>query len=208
MDRRVSKLAALAILMAALYAAWALAISPAISLFEGYNDAIDAAENAILRHRRILQMRHTFEKQVAESSRQRVLNEGFLAGPSPELGIAALQGRVKSIVESSGGRLTSLRALSPEDDGGFIKVGVRAVASGSITSLAEMFYSIETDWPALFIDNVNVRARVNRARTKIGGQEGTRNFVVDRELGIEFSVYGLVLASAEAVQRRSAQKVR
>lgn len=192
MEPRISRLLALAILFVAIYTAWTLVAGPVISRFVSYNNSIAQAEAAIMRHRRILLMRDSLEKKMSELSRQEILRNGFVSSGSPELGIAALQGRLKSVIESSQGVLTSLRALAIDADAGSIRVGVRAVASGDISSLVDSFYKIETGWPSLVIDNVIVRARTGRARA------ARNEITADARLTIEFSVFGL-LPGPEAV---------
>jgi general secretion pathway protein M len=183
---------ALTILGAVLLAAWAAVVSPLADRFARYESTIAQSQATAERYRRILAMRDPLARRVAELRDNRVLREGFIAAAGPGLGAVVLQNKIKEAVSAAGAQLTSIQVLTEEKEAGFTRVGVRARITGDISALRDVLHGLETAWPSIFIDRVNIRARTRRSR------DNRRELTAQADLSIQFDAYGYMEAPAAA----------
>jgi len=93
---------------------------------------------------------------------------------------------VRQAVEGSGGRVISVQAGPPRDDGRFRQVTVTIQANANIGALRKILYRIESSEPYLLIDSLTVRAQVPPGYKPPPG--------VEPEMFIQFDVSGIALA--------------
>jgi len=186
----VQKLLALAILAGLGFALW---VGIFVPVKDGYDrDRASAAQSATLvaRYRQVLADMPALEADVARLRAHPILKKGVFVAPSAEIGAAALQGTVKAGAAGGGAKLISIQVLSPKDENEFTRIGVRARLSGTVAALRSVLYELQSAWPVLVIDTVNIRARTRRQRTEVGVPAA---LVAMPELAISFDVYGFMM---------------
>ena len=111
---------------------------------------------------------------------------GFLAEQAPALAAAHLQQVLGAVVSVAGGVLLSSQALPDSaDDSLFPAVTVKVSLNGSMATLHQVLYRIETHRPVLILDNLLVQART------AGSPAGPD------ELGIRFDVTAFIYRTAQ-----------
>ena len=127
---------------------------------------------------RLLSRLHNLQRLTAarpqlEGAIQNVRNDAtsaayFLPPATPALAAAALQQRVKSLIEESGGTLLSTQTLPVSEEGGAVRVAVSVTLQGNVEMLQKTLHGLESQKPLLFIDNLEINARQYRARLPTG----------------------------------------
>jgi general secretion pathway protein M len=179
-----SRLLALSLLLLALGLAYLTLLHP---LWRAYHTSeakiADYREN-ISRFERIAAKQSTLEQQVEELRQQRKLVRYTLGAQSPTLAAASLQDRVKSIVEESGGRLTSTRILPVSEVGPFYQVTVNVQMRVSTKALQDVLYGLESGTPYLLVENLTILSR--------GSRVYRRAQPTPAELDVRFDLSGLM----------------
>jgi general secretion pathway protein M len=67
---------------------------------------------------------------------------------------------VRTIIEANGGKLITIQAPVAKEDGRYRQVTVNVQLSGTIFALRKILHAIETNQPALFVENLQVRSQV------------------------------------------------
>ncbi|MDX1483414.1 MAG: type II secretion system protein GspM [Alphaproteobacteria bacterium] len=191
----VQKFLAVAILAALAFFAWTAAIGPALDKFDQYEARTAQSRDLIQRYQRILASSAALKSEIAALRNNRLLRQGLLVAPGAELGAANLQGKIKQTAAAGDAKLISVQVLAAKQEASFTKVGVRARLSGTVSALHGVLYDLETAWPALIIDNVNVRARTRRLRRERGAPA---TLTVEANLTIRFDAYGFMAATGGA----------
>lgn len=162
-----SRAAALALAALALAAAIALGALPAWRVYEADREAIAQRRVDIDRYRDIAARGEAMRDTLARLRRPDAAGRLLLPPTSSALAAAALQERVKAIVEDSGGRLTSTQVLPPETEAGFDRVGINVRMSVTTPALQAVLHALESSAPLLTVDEVVVLARQGqRSRTR------------------------------------------
>ena len=147
-------------------------------------DAIVEHETQIARFARIVTSGERLRAELGELRSGRDLRRYTLAQSTTTLAAAALQERVKRVIEQSGGRLTSTQVLSPEPREGLRQVAINVRMSVDTPTLQQIFYELEADLPLLFVEELMIIAR--RAR-------GTRSDNRNRSsLDVRFQLSGFM----------------
>jgi general secretion pathway protein M len=93
---------------------------------------------------------------------------------------ASIQSTVKKLIETNGGALTNSEILGAEQpDDRYRRIRVRVSFAGDLPLLTSVLRSIDVAKPALFVDNIDVRAAAGGDKSKDRGHE----------LSIAFDVY-------------------
>ncbi len=191
----VQKLLAVALLAAVAFAAWAGGVVPIKENFDRYEATAAQSRDLIARYRRILAGAAALKSEIAAIRRNRVLKEGILVAPSAELGAAILQGKVKQAAVAGEAKLISIQVLAAKKEAEFTRVGVRARLKGTVAALQTALFELETAWPALVVDNINVRARTRRLRRD---RTKPATMTVDSKLSIHFDAHGFMVSKVAA----------
>jgi general secretion pathway protein M len=180
----LGRLAALAILVAVGWGAYVFAIDPLLARYRLQEQLIAERQDLERRYRRIGASRPALEAE-RDDVRERLSPVGlYLEAASDSLVAAELQNRAKAAVEASGGKLTSTQILAARDEGNFRRVGIRVQMSVTVEPLQNTLYALESGTPYLFIDNLDVRRRVQRRRRKTPQPEA------ESQLTVRFDLFG------------------
>lgn len=109
----------------------------------------------------LISERPKLEKKLASLREIRKANDSkIIEGQTHPLAAAALQDKVKGIVTSKGGTISSERVGKPEDLGKFKIITISMDAAlPDMRSLSDILYSIETQTPYLIVKELDTRVR-------------------------------------------------
>jgi len=157
---------ALALLMAALL--YAVVTQGLIGRYRYYQNSVAQHQEQLARLERIAATQETLRQRIAAVQKDPGLATQYLAQSNPALAAAELQQRLKTAVDAAGGALQSTQALPPVDEGAVIKVTVSALFNGDTSSLQQVLYALESQIPLLFVEHLEVSARITRPRLPSG----------------------------------------
>jgi general secretion pathway protein M len=159
-------------------------VVPIWSGFLSNRDAIAQSEDNIARYSRLSTQIGALQSVVGELEQTDSLDRYVLVQESEPLAAAALQARMKSVVTSSGGTLTSTQVLPTETEQGFKRVIVNVRMAVSTDALQRVLYELENDLPYLLTDDIVILSRGARKRRR-----ATQS--VDL-LDVRFNLYGFM----------------
>ena len=163
--QRLAALALLLLVGGALY----LAVDQwLIGRYRDYQDQLQQQQERLAQLERIAATREPVKQRIAKIQQDRNITAQYLPQSAPALAAAELQQRIKAVVEAAGGTLQSTQALPPVEDGGAMKVTVSAIMNGDTGSVQKVLYDLEGQTPLLFVDNLELSARMMRPRLPNG----------------------------------------
>ena len=163
----LSRSLALALLLAALLGAYQLVLLPVLAAWRQTESEIEQAQTLLARYRALAEQRAQLAERVRAQEEAAETVAGYLTGPSDALAAAALQDRVKSVIERAEGELRStqiLPAQAVETGVSARRTAVRIQFGVSVEGLQEVLYELETGEPYLFVDDLSIRERRVRRR--------------------------------------------
>jgi general secretion pathway protein M len=150
---------ALALLIALVVLAVAIVAIPFWLLHRHYDLAIDDSLNKLDRYSRIASTRPIVAKEL-DAMRGKDTRRFFLRSGAAALSAAEAQEAVRSLVESSGGRLITMQAPVSKDDGHYRQMTANVQLTANIFALRKILHAIENNAPFLFVDNLTIRTQV------------------------------------------------
>ena len=175
-----SRLLAIALLLLCTGVVVQLVALPAWHMYRNDRQAVEQQRDQIERFKRIAKRAPEIEQRLQELEEHRKRDQSVLTAESTILAAAALQERVKAIVEQSGGRLTSTQVPPAVAEGAYNKVTVKVRMSVTTPALQSILYELESGVPYLVVDNVAVLSR--RARRRRGTQSQRQDLDVRFDL--------------------------
>jgi general secretion pathway protein M len=160
------KVLALALLVAALLAGYALVVEPLYARYAEYGGEIGNARRLLASYRRLAAAKPALEAQLAEIEAREVRRNDYLEAGSDVLAAADLQSRLRGLFERFGAIQRSVQALPASDEGELLKITVRAQFSAETEALARILYELETGEPLLFVDSLDIRRKQSRRRRR------------------------------------------
>ncbi len=177
----VSRLLALALLVAVIAVAWIVGVEPIRAAFDTQDARIESAGELLARYERALDDEAGLRAEIAELRKSDGSPDPFLKGESTQIIAASLQNQIQTLVAGEPGDIRSIQVLPETEEAGFEKIGLRVTLTAGIPAMQKIFYDIESSVPALFIDNLDVRTNVRRRR---------RNQEATNRMQIRFDVFG------------------
>lgn len=162
-------------------------IVPWVDRNQLYEEEIDKLTDQIERYQRMLASLPGLQATLEQIKADPALGSLYFEGETANLAAAALQNRLKQIVEGAGGALVSSQLLPTHDQSGNSTVNVSLRLSCSTEELQEILYKIESARPLLFIDTLSVRSQ--QRRRSVTGRRGQPPEVA-RDLSVRVDVYG------------------
>ncbi len=175
--RKSSALAILGGLVLALYLAF---VQPALDAANERDDAQARLTGLSERYTRAAREIPALEEKLARM-RDQVSGDGMLEEPNETLAGAALQSRLKTSVQESGGKLQSAEVLPAENAGKRQKIAVRARIAIGLGGLQRVMQALNETQPALFVETLDIRQ-------PDGGRERTQ--IESGALDVDVTVYG------------------
>ena len=186
-DPHRSRQLAVGLLVAAVVAIVAAIAIPEWLLHRHYDAAVADSLDKLDRFRRIAGTRPQVARQL-EAMATRDPRKFFLRTGAAALLAAEAQEAIRSLVESSGGRLITMGAPSSREEGRYRQVTVNVQLTANIFALRKIINTIESNTPYLFVDNVTVRTQVPAAFKPAPGAEP--------EMFVQFDVSGYAITGS------------
>ncbi len=166
LPRTQRRILAVLLLLLALAAVVRVLVLPIWSTYLGNRDAIAQSEDNIVRYSRLSTQIGALQSAVGELEQADNLDPYVLVQESEPLAAAALQARMKSVVTSSGGTLTSTQVLPTEREQGFKRVIINVRMAVSTDALQRVLYELENSLPYLLTDDIVILSRGARKRRR------------------------------------------
>ena len=151
--------AAAGLLFAVAFALLAVIIVPFWLLNRHYDAALADLGGKLDRYQRIAGSRAVAAQQL-EALRAIEPRKGFLRSGAPALSAAEAQEALRTIIEANGGRLITMQAPVAKEDGRYRQLTINVQLTGTIFALRKILHAVETNQPALFVENLQVRSQV------------------------------------------------
>ena len=157
---------------------------PLGSKLQQYRETADDHASQLARFEARLAKRPAIEQALTELRTRSGVQRSYIQGQTLGLGGANLQQLVKTLIERAGGTLISSQITTPPADQPLQMLVDRVRMRGNVEVLLNLAHRIETGEPALFLDNLVVRAaRAQRRATD--------------ELDIQFDLSGYMLLNGD-----------
>ena len=135
-----------------------------------YDMKLAEKQDRIERLQRIASTRAAVSRQL-DAMRARETRKVFLRSGATALSAAEAQEAVRSLVESSGGKLITMQAPSSREEGRYRQITVVVQLTANVQALRRILHALEGNTPYLFVDNVTIRSQVTGAHRSAPGQE-------------------------------------
>lgn len=178
----IGRALALALLFGALAIAYFCVVQPVIESDADQRHEIARLQNNLARYRHIAEQRASREAELAALKRRAATEDGLLRGANETLMAAAIQNRIKALVDAAHGELKSMQILPAQADGRLRRITVRGQAAMTVEAAQRVFHDLEGGKPLLFLDNVGIRSREETRRRRERTEDGM--------LDIHLDVYG------------------
>ncbi len=179
----VSRALALAILLSLIAILYLGVAAPLIEDYAATRDSVTQLQDTLQRYQRAARDLAPRQAELAALKQRRSAQDGFLQGASDTLIAVQIQDRIKTLADTTKSELRSSQVLPPQNEGKLRRISVRGQISTTLPGALRLFYGLESTYPLLFIDNVDLRARPQdlRDRSAAGPTD-----VID----LQFDVYG------------------
>ncbi len=134
-------------------------VVPFYLLNRHYDTALADLSDKLDRFRRVAGSRAEATQQL-ETIRALEPRKGFLRSGAAALSAAEATEALRAIIEANGGKLITIQAPVAREEGRYRQFTVNVQLSGTIFALRKILHAIETNQPALFVDNLQVRSQV------------------------------------------------
>jgi general secretion pathway protein M len=178
----ISRALALALLFGAIAIAHFCVVQPIIESGADQRQEITRLEDNLARYRRSAEQRASREAELAQLKQRAATEDGLLRGANETLMAAAIQNRIKALVDAAHGELKSVQILPPQPDGRLRRITVRGQIAMTVETAQRVFHDLEGGEPLLFLDNVGIRSREETRRRRERTEDGM--------LDIHLDVYG------------------
>lgn len=108
------------------------------------------------------------------------VQEALLAGSTPAVAAAQLQGNLSALASAMGGEVTTVQILEPEKAPPFVRIGLRLSMTGDTATVRDFLYAVETRDPVLIVRSMALSAAEPEAA----------DVATDPELSASFEIYG------------------
>lgn len=160
------------------------------------SDAIAAAEDQLLRYRRVVATLPALRAELDRVNNNQDFKAFYFAADTPALAGAELQRKVQDIVSAAQGRLISTQLLPEAKDEQPARVRVRTQIQGSADTLLQVLYGLEEARPFLFVEQVSVRSSARAEQPQPEGRaRAVRRPAINEagELTVRLDIFGFAL---------------
>jgi len=167
-DPRLRRLLAIALLVGAVAVVYLLAVYPLVQTFRGYTQSIAVLRADLSRYQRIAFRSREAEVNLQQLTKKAPRQAYYLQGGTAALASAELQQYLKRVAAASRGELISTQGMAREGSEGLASVALRVQVKGDLSSLMNMFHTLEGGTPVAVLENVVVAARPSRHNATTG----------------------------------------
>jgi general secretion pathway protein M len=169
---------------------------PWLQRMEGLDESISAAEDQLLRYRRLVATLPMLRAELDKVNSNRDFKAFYFSAKTPALAGADLQRKVQDIVSAAQGRLISTQLLPEEKEEQPARVRLRTQIQGSTDTLLQVLYRIEESRPFLFVEQVSVRSSARPEQPEqVAGVRPVRRMPANEagELTVRLDIFGFTL---------------
>lgn len=145
--------------MIALASAFELTVAPLWRAHQAAQAKAGVLQAKLASYARVASARSAHEALRVRLEQSWKLEHLAFADTDPGRAAAQLQARLKSLVDSSGGKLLSTQMLPIEPEGAFYRLSARLRVQVSDEAIGNVLYRLESDVPYLFIEALTVTTR-------------------------------------------------
>src|SRR5687767_7914488 len=135
-----------------------------------YDVKLAEKRDRIERFQRIASTRAAVSRDL-DAMRAKETRKFFLRTGATALSAAEASDAVKTIVESSGGKLITMQAPSSREEGRYRQITMVVQLTANVQALRRILHALESNMPYLFVDNVTTRSQVTGQHRSAPGQE-------------------------------------
>jgi general secretion pathway protein M len=184
-EPRRSRQLAIGLLLLVVIAATLLLAGPAWYLYTRYDQELADRQDKLARYNQIVATRAQVVRQL-EAMRAKDARRFFLRSGASALSLAEAQEAIRTVVESSGGRLITMQQLPPKEEGRYRQVSAQVQIAANIHALRRILHTIEGNVPLLFVENLTVKTQVPSNFKPAAGAEP--------EMFVSFDLHGYSLS--------------
>jgi hypothetical protein len=181
----VSRIAAVAILVALIAILYLGIAKPIVDSYQSMDDDTAQLQEQLRRYQRAGSDRAQRQADLAALAQRSSAADGFLQGANDTLVAAQIQNRLKALADIAHAELRSTQVLPAQDEGALRRISVRGQFATNIQGALQIFHGIEAQYPLLFIDNLDIRARQGSVRETRGRDTGDSG-----ALDVQFDITG------------------
>lgn len=169
----VRRIAAVSLLVVVITGIYNLTVSPYMNLITDYKSEIVSLSERISRFNALIEHKEKFQKQLRAVKNDRMSSQFLIKAGTVTLASAALQQKIKQVVQSKGAQLISTQVSLPTNDLNVGKknetkknypVSIKVAMKASIDSTYEIFHAMESSTnPLVIIDEVSI-GRIHQGR--------------------------------------------
>jgi hypothetical protein len=182
----VSRAAALAILVALIAILYLGIAMPIVNAYQSIGANTVQLQDQLRRYQRAGNGRAQRQVELAALAQRSSAADGFLQGANDTLIAVQIQNRLKSLADTAHAELRSTQVLPAQDEGALRRISVRGQFATNIAGALQIFHGLESQYPLLFIDNLDIRARQGNIR-EIRGRGNTDD---SDALDLQFDIFG------------------
>lgn len=161
-------------------------IRPIVSGYAEYVNEISSLGGQLQRFQRQAALEPGLKEALHRTDQRSHTKSHYLKGGKSSLASAELQQRLRALVDKQGGQVTSIQVLPSHNRSDGSNVSIRIHMRGTVGELHRLFYSMETQDPVLFLDNVFIVATTARLPEK------RRDHDAAGQLDIRFDLTGYI----------------
>lgn len=167
-----SRVSALGILSIVLVVIWFGLAAPLLSAFVGsVDDEREKSLNLLARYDAVIAQKGSLDTQLKVLGTTSEDQSGLIAGNTPAVAAAALQGELKALIETFGGEIRSAQIMPPEKVEDFEKIAIQYELSLPPASLQRLLHGLETHRTVLVLDSLRLRVPETMRATDASGVE-------------------------------------
>lgn len=149
---------AVGILLVVIAAAYDLIIVPVMGFYDGREALIADRSMLVPRLHAAGEALPALQSEVSRLKVAVAANRMTLEGDDDAIAAAGLASRIEKLASDGGLAIIRTEAITPEDDAGYRKVGLRMTINGEYEAIAGFLVAIESGVPPLILANPQIRA--------------------------------------------------
>lgn len=163
MRRLLGRTAALALVASVPVALWLLVAGPLVDLVREREAEIEGLADRLAGQRMLIARRPELERREQALRTRLAMEDGFWTGASAAAVAAAIQDRLRAVVQAADGAVRSASQPRGTAEDGFTAMRLQFRIAGSLDTLQRTLAAIETARPALFVESLVVTSAGGRA---------------------------------------------
>lgn len=157
-------------------------VVPVWSANRHYQNTIDSMQGRLQQLKRAATIGASLQPQYERLTHWQSGNTHFLKSTSVTLASAELQRLIKRLAGAQGAEILSTQIIPGSEEQTFPQVAIKVRMRATLDKIVQVFHSLETGEPYLFLGKVSVHGRLVRRSKNVGGPDVQRVLDVDFEL--------------------------